>query len=151
MSYIDPASSCKVITLFTIARAPALTYSPSYSAPTFTQSFDVRPYMRAMLILVVEECETGVTLDVQIQQSAGDAFDTWTASQTTAAADADFVQVTPSNDNQIYTCSVDLSKTQNALGIEAVVASGGNRVTFGVYAILFPYDTSNATSPDMEI
>jgi len=151
-SYIDPASSAKVIEIIPMLNMPAGTLSPSYSAPDFTYAVDVRLFTRALIVFVINGLGTGATLDLTLKQAAGDAFSAWSTSTQTDGSAAVVPQFTPSNDNAIYTVSVDCSKTQNALGVEAVVTStGATRARFGAYAILFPYDTTNATSPDMEI
>ena len=131
---------------------PAGTRSPSYSAPNFTYAVDVRLFTRALIVIVVDDLGTGATLDLTLKQAGGDAFSSWSTSTQTDGSAAAVPQFTPSNDNAIYTVSVNCSKTQNALGVEAVVTSTGTtRARFGVYAILFPYDTTNATEPDMEV
>lgn len=131
---------------------PALgTRSPSYSSGTFTRSFDARPYMSCLIMLVVDAAGAGMTLDVDIQTSPGPDFSTWTTATKVGGGDASFTQVTPSNDNTVYYCSVDISKAQNAIGIEATVGGGLNRVRYGVYALLVPYDTSNSTDPQFRV
>jgi len=151
-SYIDPASSAKVVEVAELLNYPPNTYSPSYSAPNFTRAIDVRLFTRALILVVVEAVGTGATLDIKLQQSAGDDFTTWTDTTKADGSAAAIPQFTPSNDNAIYTISIDLSRTQNALGIHAeVTSSGATRARFGVYAVLFPYDTTNATDPDMEV
>jgi hypothetical protein len=140
VSYIDPASSIRVEELLPIANRGNATYAPSYSAPTFTQGFDSRPYMRAMIVVAVETASSGVTLDIKLQKADSPSFSSY--GDITGAA---FTQITPSNDNQTYMATVDLAKHQNSVGVHAVVTHGGaNRVRFGVYAILFPYDTTNS-------
>ena len=151
-SYIDPASSAKVVEIVGLSNKPANTYAPSYSAPNFTQAVDVRLFTRALIIVVVEGLGTGATLDIKLQQSAGDDFSSWTDTVKPDGSAAVIPQFDPTSDNTTYTISVDLSRTQNALGIHAVIASsGGTRARWGAYAVLFPYDTTNATEPDMEV
>jgi hypothetical protein len=139
MTYIDPASSIRVEQMFAMTNAPQGTYAPSYSAPTFTRSFDARSYMRAMIVVPVEVVGAGITLDLKLQKASSPDFATFTD-----IAGAAFTQIAPANDNQAYTATIDLSKHQNAIGIHATVTGATNRARWGVYAILFPYDTSNS-------
>ena len=105
--------------------------------------------------MVVESVGTGASLDLKFQQSVSDTttpFSTWTDTVQSDGSAAALTQYVPANDNATFTIATDFSRTQNALGIQAVVAtSGSTRASFGVYAVLFPYDTANAVTPDMEI
>tara|TARA_R110000751_G_scaffold26528_3_gene70884 strand:+ start:196 stop:657 length:462 start_codon:yes stop_codon:yes gene_type:complete len=153
MTYVDPASSIKVVELYPVTQTAIGTYSSSYAAPTFTRSFDVRPFMAATLLFVVPAVGANVTLDITLKNSDGPDFSTWVTTTKPDGSSAALPQYTSASGSVVYTVSVDLSRTQNALGFEAVVAasSGTNKARFGVFAILHPYDTSNATSPDMEV
>lgn len=152
MTYVDPASSIKIIELYPVTQTAVGNYLPSYSAPNFTRSFDVRQFMAASIVVIVPSVGSGATLDIEFQTANGPDFSTWTTATKADGTNAVIPQFTDSTTNGLYKVSVDLSRTQNALGFKAVVASSGTtKARFGVYAILHPYDTSNATSPDMEI
>tara|TARA_Y100000310_G_scaffold336739_1_gene422124 strand:- start:32999 stop:33454 length:456 start_codon:yes stop_codon:yes gene_type:complete len=151
MSYVDPGASLKVIELVAVNNQAPGTVNPSYSSPTFTQAFDARPYMTAMIILVADVAGAGMNLDVTIQTSPEPDFTTWTDATKSGGGTAAFTTVTPSNDNDFFYATIDLSKAQNAVGVKTVVSGGLNRVRNGIYAILFPYDTTNASVPQFEI
>ena len=145
MTYVDPASSIRVETLLPVTNLPGVLagteYPPSYSGGTFTQAFDCRPYSRAVVVVPVETIGANVDLDIKFQRASSDDFSTWTD-----IPDSAFTTLDPDSDNQAYVCTFDLTKHQNAIGINLIVTvkSGTARARVGAYAILFPYDTTNA-------
>lgn len=152
MAFFDPAGGTKLVELMPLLNYPPGTYSPSYSSRNYTYAFDSRPYLAALVILVVEAASGDAEMTVSIQSSAGPDFSTWSTVEKTGGGAASFAPVTSANDNQIYYAKLDLTKVQNACGIEvAQTATGGSRIRYGVYALLFPADTTLASEPQFTV
>lgn len=142
----DPISSLRMEELLAITFLPSSTgagtdYAPSYSAPNFTRAFDARPYAAAVVFVTVADVGANVTATVKLQKSDGPDFTTFTDISGGA-----FTAITSANDDTVLAAKLDLTKHQNAVGIHINVAasSGTNRARIGCYAVLVPYDTSNA-------
>lgn len=142
----DPVSNIRIEPLLDITFLPSSTgdgtdYEPSYSAGSFTRAFDARPYMAAIIVVPVADIGANVTATIKLQKADGPDFGTFTDISGGA-----FTALTSANDETVVGAKIDLSKHQNAVGLHINVAasSGTNRARIGAYAILLPYDTTNA-------
>ncbi len=152
MAYFDLAGATKVVELMPMLNYPPSTYSPSYSAPNFTYALDTRPYLGALIFVLVEAASGDAEMTVSIQSAGGPDFTSWSTVEKVGGGGASFAAINSSNDNQLYYAKVDLSKVQNAIGVEVVqTATGGARIRFGVYAVLFPKDTTDASDPQFTV
>jgi len=127
--------------------------SGTWAPGTFTRSFDARGFIGGLFILTVETVGANCTLDVTVQKSSEPLFGSFSDCTKVGGGTAAFTSVTASNDNQIFYCKVDFSNAQNVVGVKAVTtnSSGTNRARWGLTAVLFPIDTTNATTPQFEV
>jgi hypothetical protein len=121
-------------------------FPPAYNPGTgaWTRAFDARPYAKAYIIVTSVSCVAGMTLDVKLQKAEtlgtkGAPFDTWVN-----IPGAVFDQIDSTKTAQTFVATVDLSQHQNAVGVHLTSTGTTTAPELAVYAILFPYDTSNA-------
>ena len=101
----------------------------------------------------------GATKIVQLLESSTPADGTVEPSYTAGVCSAAFSKIvggTPGAgevaDNAYYFCRIDLSKTQNAVGVQVVTSlTGVETCSLGITAILFPQDTTDADEPQFKV
>lgn len=181
MSYFDLAGSLKVIEVFAVSNPGAasspvnpvggvctggaggeetealcIAAGGTWAGGTFARSFDARPYMGALFILTVGDM-AATSLDVTIQQSSEPEFGSWADCTKFGGGTAAFAQITPAGTgdgapNAVHYCKVDFTQAQNAVGVKAIIAApGAERVRYGITAVCFPYDTTNASEPQFNV
>jgi hypothetical protein len=153
MSYFDFAGATKVVQMVDSANYPPATYSPSLSPGAGdTLAVDVRDYLGALIIVNVGTASADSECTLRVQSASEPSFSSWSNLTKVGGGDAVFDAINSGNDNTFYFARIDLSKAQNALGVELEVTSGGSsRTQISVTAVLFPRDTSNASEPQFKV
>ena len=182
MSYFDFAGATKIVQLLESSTPADGTVEPSYTAgvcsdvayeneptcvaagedwtaPYFTQSFDARPYIGALIVVDAGAFGANSDVTVTLKKSAEPAFSSWATFDDFEGDTAAFSKIVGGSpgagevaDNAYYFCRLDLSKTQNAVGIQVVTSlTGVETCKLGVLAVLFPQDTTDADEPQFKV
>lgn len=91
-----------------------LALEPQSQAPgnVLGAAVDTSGFAEAMVVSLVGTTQSGATLDVKVVES--DDGESWTSID-----GADFVQVTPSNDNAVYIALIRLAERKRYLAVSA--------------------------------
>lgn len=162
MSFFDFAGATKIVQLLESSTPADGTVEPSYAAGppiVFTQSFDARPYIGALIVVDAGTFGANSDVTITLKKSAEPAFSSWATFNDFEGDTAAFSKIvggTPGAgevaDNAYYFCRIDLSKTQNAVGVQVVTSlTGVETCSLGITAILFPQDTTDADEPQFKV